>query len=80
MSEIQIGTRVAYSRAFLQSTQQLTGPAHFAWGVVTALEPLSFGVAIASVAWDTPGILPGVLNTNLAPAILIGMVGETGRT
>ena len=51
MSEIQIGTRVAYSRAFLQSTQQLTGPAHFAWGVVTALEPLSFGVAIASVAW-----------------------------
>jgi hypothetical protein len=56
---LQIGDTVCLSRAFLQSTAMVTGPAAptsvgpFARGTVTAISPISPGssLVLATVAW-----------------------------
>lgn len=50
---IDIGTRVAFSRAFCRNTGQITGWTPFARGIVIALDNPPRGCpAVATVAWD----------------------------
>jgi hypothetical protein len=51
--QISVGDKVAYSREFLRSTGEHTGPIPFARGVVTGIKKYSGGFAIATVDWDT---------------------------
>jgi hypothetical protein len=48
---LQITTRVAYSRAFLQSIGAYTGPLPFLRGTVQELVPLGH-ITLARVIWD----------------------------
>ncbi len=52
MAKIKVGTRVAYSRAFLRSCGMFAGREPFARGVVTEIETLSPGCDIARIKWD----------------------------
>ena len=61
-----IGDRVAYSRAFLQSTVQHTGAAPFRRGRIVALNPLS-SVTLAEVMW-ADGMIGNVNVANLVRA------------
>ena len=47
-----VGERVAFSRAFLQSTGQIAGGVPFMRGKVEKLEELSPGFVLAYVLWD----------------------------
>jgi len=58
---IRVGDTVAYSKAFLQSTGQVTGDVPHARGKVTALRELSEDVTLAEIDWDKPD-LPGRVN------------------
>ena len=51
-TELQIGDRVAYSRQWLRSTGNFTGPIPFARGRITAFEPLGRETMLAVVAWE----------------------------
>lgn len=64
--KIEIGSTVAYSKAWLQSAGAYTGPLPFARGKVTALEPLGDTV-LAEVDWGDPDIPPRVNVANLVP-------------
>jgi hypothetical protein len=63
---ISIGSRVAYSVAFLRSTGMYTGPIPFARGVVTDLATMRGGLTIATVDWHDADIPPRVNVSNLA--------------
>ena len=63
---LQIGDKVAYSAAYLQSTGQYTGDVPFARGVVTGFEKLGFTMRVARVAWDCEDCAGRVIETNLA--------------
>lgn len=53
MSEISVGTRVAYSRKFLRSTGTYTGPRAFARGEIAELHELpGCAHSLAVVRWD----------------------------
>lgn len=52
MDRVAVGDRVAYSRRFLMSTGEHTGPIPFARGVVTDIRRVG-GVELAMVDWDT---------------------------
>ena len=54
---LEIGDRVAYSRAWLRSTGMVPGPIPFARGRITAFEPLGRETMLAVIAWE--GELPG---------------------
>ena len=54
MRKIEVGSKVKFSRAFLRSTAQFTGPVPFARGTVTDLKKLSEKQAIATVEWTVP--------------------------
>lgn len=71
---IEIGARVAYSKAFLQSTGQYTGDAPHARGIVTAIVPMG-GLTLASVEWDKPD-LPGRVNVKNLSTIRRVELGE----
>lgn len=62
---IQVGMRVGYSKAFLQSTGQLIGDVPFARGEVTAVVPIG-QTLFAEVRWDTPDLPSRVNVRNLA--------------
>jgi len=54
-AQIEVGTRVRFSRKFLKSTGQFTGPVPFRRGVVTKLTVLGKGGVLpmlAEIAWD----------------------------
>lgn len=65
MSKIAIGDRVAYSKAFLQSTGQLTGSIPHARGVVTAIKDYG-GMVLATVDWKNEDIPSKVITSNLS--------------
>ena len=52
---VQVGDRVAYSKAFLQSIACYTGDMPQARGVVTALVPVGQTI-LAEIAWDLPDL------------------------
>ena len=51
-AKIAVGDIVKYSRDFLRSTGQITGPIPFAEGKVESIKDLG-GLQIATVAWNT---------------------------
>lgn len=53
LSPIAVGDKVAYSKQFLQSTGQHTGPVPFARGTVKELKPLG-ETTLAKIEWDCP--------------------------
>lgn len=63
---ITVGTKVAYSKRFLQSISEVTGAMPFARGKVTRLLRLGDTV-IAEVDWDRPEIPVRVITDNLIP-------------
>ena len=76
---LQIGDTVRLSRAFLQSTAMITGPAAptsvgpFARGTVTAIAPISTSssLVLANVAWaDGQSSQVNVVNLELQPGNL----------
>ena len=58
---VKVGDTVAYSKAFLQSTGQITGEVPQAKGKVTALTPIGTELVLAEVEWDRPD-LPARVN------------------
>ena len=62
-----IGDRVKYSRDFLRSTGQFSGPVPFAKGTVTEISEFGApGRALVSIQWDgNQELPPRVLNLNL---------------
>jgi hypothetical protein len=60
---IEIGSRVAYSKKWLQSTGTYTGPLPFARGTVTGFR--NWGTKIAIVDWNNPEIPEHVNVSNL---------------
>lgn len=59
-AEIEVGTRVAYSRNFCRSTGQLAGAVPHARGTVTHIHTFAGSdVALATVAWDDRGRFAG---------------------
>ncbi len=72
---IQVGDKVAYSKAFLQSTGQYAGDVPHARGIVTALKPLGSDTTLAEIDWDTPDLPPRVHVKNLTTIKGI-MLGE----
>jgi hypothetical protein len=61
-SAIKVGDKVGYSKAFLQSTGQITGDTPFARGTVVALHPLGAETLVAEIDWDGAD-LPRRVNT-----------------
>lgn len=51
MKEFKIDDTVMFSRGFLRSTGQFTGPAPFAKGKIEGLEELRPGLFIVAVNW-----------------------------
>lgn len=72
---ITVGTKVAYSKKFLQSISEVTGAMPFASGKVTRLSPLGDKI-IAEVNWDRPGIPVRVITDNLIPVDKIPFEGN----
>jgi hypothetical protein len=62
---IGVGDRVAFSRAYLQSTGQYTGWAPFARGAVRAMNELAPGCVLCHVMWDGKPITMTVNRANL---------------
>lgn len=52
MTEIKVGSRVCFSRAFLRNTGQFTGPVPFLTGSVVSLENLGGDLVIAFIRWN----------------------------
>lgn len=63
--QIQVGSRVAYSAAFLRSTGMYAGEIPHARGIVTAIEDLG-GLRLAVIDWRNPEIPQRVNVANLA--------------
>lgn len=61
----KIGDRVQYARQWLRSTGQLTGDIPHAKGRIIGLSPVSAGLDIATIEWNTPGLSAKVLTSNL---------------
>ena len=61
----QVGDRVQYARAWLRSTGQLAGDIPHATGRIIGLTPVSAGLDIATIEWNTPGLSAKVLTSNL---------------
>ena len=62
MSKIEIGDKVKYSRDFLRSIGEITGPMPFAKGIVKDIN--SFGLMrIADIDWNDDNI-PRRVNVN----------------
>lgn len=61
----KIGDRVQYARAWLRSTGQLTGDIPHATGRIISLSPVSNGLDIATIEWNTAGLSAKVLTSNL---------------
>jgi hypothetical protein len=53
ISPVSVGDKVAYSKAFLRSTGQFTGPVPFARGKVKELTTLG-SITLATIEWDHP--------------------------
>jgi hypothetical protein len=66
MRHLDVGTRVCYSRAFLQSIAQYAGRAPFARGSIIGFSELIGGLTLASVEWDD-GVVSSVNVRNLWP-------------
>ena len=58
---LQVGDRVAYTKAFLQSIGAYTGDMPHAKGVITDLKRLSEETTLAEITWDRPE-LPSRVN------------------
>lgn len=52
MTDLKIGDRVCFSRAFLRNTGQITGRVPFLTGHIVSLEDLGDNLVIASIHWD----------------------------
>lgn len=63
---IRAGDTVGYSKAFLQSTGQLTGDVPLARGSVIALHTIGQDVVLAEINWDRPGLPERVNVRNLS--------------
>ena len=61
----KIGDRVQYARQWLRSTGQLTGDIPHAKGRIIGLSPVSNGLDIATIEWNTAGLSAKVLTSNL---------------
>jgi hypothetical protein len=61
----KIGDRVQYARAWLRSTGQLAGDIPHATGRIISLAPVSNGLDIATIEWNTAGLSAKVLTSNL---------------
>ena len=61
---IKVGDKVAYSKAFLQSTGSYTGDIPHARGEVTALIPIG-ETTLAEIEWDRPDMPARVNVKNL---------------
>ena len=59
--KIAQGSRVRYSRKFLQAISAFTGPLPFARGTVTEVSGTP-EFALASIEWDNPEDLPARVN------------------
>ena len=66
ISTLKVGDKVGYSKKFLQSTGQYTGPIPFARGVITELKAYGIDFTLATVDWDTPEAPEKVNVKNLA--------------
>jgi hypothetical protein len=64
-SAIAVGDRVAYSKAFLQSTGQYTGKIPHARGVVKEITPLGKTLSLATIDWGDEDVPPRVNVRNL---------------
>jgi hypothetical protein len=60
--QFQVGDLVQYSRQFLQSTGQYTGPIPFAKGQIIDMKQLSGETTIATIKWQSPPELVGDYN------------------
>lgn len=65
VSKIEVGSKVAYSSAWLRSTGQGTGALPFARGIVTELKKMGETV-IATIDWGDDEVPPRVNVVNLA--------------
>ena len=72
---ITIGTRVAFKRAFLQSTGQISGWVPFARGVVIGIDP-SFSSGLASIKWDDRSRIAGQPNPVFSSVLVSNLVRE----
>jgi len=72
---IKVGDTVGYSKAFLQSTGQLTGDVPFARGKVLALQPLGTDTILAEIEWDKPD-LPAKVNVKNLSTVRQIQLGE----
>jgi hypothetical protein len=72
--DITIGTRVAFKRAFLQSTGQFTGWVPFARGVV--IDELKSVPGIVSIKWDDRRRIAGEANPVFSRANVNNLVRE----
>jgi len=73
-SPIKVGDQVAYSKAFCQSTGQLTGDTPHARGKVVELQPLG-QTMLAVIDWGNPG-LPTKVNVKNLSVVRNGQVIE----
>lgn len=64
MKLFKINDSVMFSREFLRSTGQFTGPVPFLTGFVEGVEQLRPGLFVVSVQWDN-GNCSRVLSSNL---------------
>lgn len=67
MKTIRVNDIVMFSRNFLRSTGQFTGPVPFAKGQVLSVEQLNPKLLIVSVQW-ADGVQSRVLSSNLIRA------------
>lgn len=72
---IKVGDIVGYSKAFLQSTGQLTGDAPFARGKVLDIQPLGADILLAEIEWDKPD-LPNRVNVKSLSTIKQIQLGD----
>lgn len=61
----KIGDSVQYARAWLRATGQLAGAIPHAKGRIIDLLPVSAGLDIAVIEWNTPDMPAKVLTSNL---------------
>ncbi len=64
-SPIKVGDQVAYSKAFCQSTGQLTGDTPHARGTVLSFHPVG-DTLLAVIDWKNPELPPRVNVKNLS--------------
>lgn len=61
----KVGDRVQYARQWLRSTGNLAGDIPHATGRIIGLAPVSAGLDIATIEWNTAGLSAKVLTSNL---------------